>query len=112
ELELGDALVEVRLRQRRVDDAGRTAEAEEHRVGPAADLDAIDVVGVHRSRADEEVARNVGPGETAYARARQRAGEGLVVVDLLTVRVVDHARVGEIARGAPDLRAQGVDEQA
>ncbi len=102
---------QVRLDERAVDDARGAAEAEEHRIGAAADLDAVDVVAIDGHARAEEVASVVRRAEAAHARAGRHVLKRAVVVHLRSAREGAGHGLGKISAHAADLGAQRVGEQ-
>ena len=89
-----------------VDDARRTAEAEEDGVGAARDVDALGVVGIEADVGREKIAREIGAAETTDARG----DVGALEVGLGVGEIITGAHAGVIAADARGFGAGRVDE--
>ena len=105
-LELEGILLEICGFELVIDDTGGAAEAEEDGVGAARDVDALRVVGIHRNIRQEEIAGEIGAGETAHAGRAAGALERALGAG----ETVAGADAGEVALEAAGLGVGGVNE--
>jgi hypothetical protein len=103
--DLGPVPAGVRLDQAGVDDACRTAETEQHRIGTTADFDPIDHIAVHRDVRQEVVTRRIGAQQAAHAGAGRRFGHRIII------DTAEIDRAGEISARATHFGAHREREQ-
>ena len=105
-LELEGILLEICGFELVIDDTGGAAEAEQDGVGATGDVDALRVVGIHRNIRQEEIAGEIGTGETAHAGGAAGALERALGAG----EAVAGADAGEVALEAAGFGVGGVNE--